>query len=143
MNLFHTRQGKTQARVSAVTVPFRVVSRSLAQRYDRTNHFEKLPFPACRLQYTHRGRKLVTGPNVKPVFHNSVSTQHAHSSVLLPRGRVPRSAATPGQELMTATGSSSTDGVWQGRMISQRTLHLSPCSAAEPDLASSKEAPAD
>lgn len=47
------------------------------------------------------------------------------------------------QSTCTVTDSSYSGGVWQRGMISQRTLHLSLCCAAQPDLASTKEAPAD
>ena len=85
LSLFHTRRWKAQDQGSAGPVPFREIRRSPAQRYARTNHFQKPHFPAYRLQYAQRRRKLITGHNLKPILPDSVSARHAYASILLGR----------------------------------------------------------
>lgn len=92
LSLSNTRWWKTQEPGSAGTLPFRGIYRSPAQHYAGANHFQNPHFPACRLQYAHRGRKLIAGPNPKTILlPGSVSARHSRFPA---RGPGPGSTGT-------------------------------------------------
>lgn len=107
----------------------------LAQHCYRTNHFQKVPFPAQRLQYVPR--EISSGSDLKLVPHSMSSHTAFPKCSCTPPALDVYESTCPGM------CSLPTDSAWQSCIISQRKLHLSPYSATEPDLTSTKEVPAD